>query len=68
MFAKAMRLDKAKPELVGDRGALRSDEGQALPPVSVPVMDSSNQVRERERAIEPRSVVEGTTRKLNDRS
>jgi hypothetical protein len=69
---KAKRHDKEPHEPHGDSpGALRSAEGHdasLLPPASVPVTDLSHQGGRRAKAEEPRSVIEGTTKSLNDRS
>jgi hypothetical protein len=70
MFLKVMRRDKAalEPEADG-ANVLRNNEGQRkslLPPQSEPVTDLSNQIGDRELVREPRSVIEGTTRNLND--
>jgi hypothetical protein len=69
--SKAKRRDKETLETHGDSpGALRSAEGHGtslLTPPSVPVTDSSNQER-RAKAEVPRSIIENTTERLNDRS
>jgi hypothetical protein len=70
--SKAKRRDKETLEPHGDSpGALGSAEGHdasSLPPASVPATDLSNQGGRRAKAAEPRSVTEGTTKILNDRS
>ena len=69
---KSKRGNKETLEPDGDSpDALRSAGGHdasLLPPASVPVTDLSNQGRKRAKAEEPRSVIEGTTKGLNDRS
>lgn len=67
LFLKTMRRDKTTPEPHADSAAaLKSSEGHALPSSSAPVTSLSNQ-GVRERVTQPRSVIEGTTKKLNDR-
>jgi hypothetical protein len=70
--SKAKRLDKETLEPHGDSpGALRSAEGHGtslLPPPSVPVTELSNQSRTRAKVKEPRSILEGTTKRLNNQS
>ncbi len=70
--SKAKRRDKETLETHGDSpGALRSAEGHGtslLPPQRVPVTEFRNQGRKSAKAEEPRSVIEGTTKTLNDRS
>jgi hypothetical protein len=69
---QAKRRDKEILEPHGDSpGTLRSDEGRGaslLSPASLTVTDLSRQGRERAKTQEPRSVIEGTTKTLNDRS
>ena len=64
--------DKETLEHHGDSpGAPRSAEGHGtslLPAPSVPVTELSNQGRRRAKAKAPRSVIEGTTKRMNDRS
>jgi len=71
LFSKTMHRDKAvEPDADGAR-VLRNNEGQRkslLPRQSEPVTDLSNQIGDREPVREPRSVIEGTTRNLNDRN
>jgi hypothetical protein len=70
--SKAKRRDKETLEPHGDSpGALRSAEGHGTslpPPPSVPVTNLSDQGRRRAKVEEPRSVIEGTTKRMNDRS
>lgn len=71
MFSKGKRRNKTTLEPHGaSPGALSSKghDASLLPPSSVPVTDFSDQGSSRERVKEPRSVIEGTTRKLDDRS
>ena len=69
---KAKRRDRETLEPHGDSpGALRSAEGHGtslLPAPNVPVTDLSDQGRKRAKVEEPRSVIEGTTKRMNDRS
>jgi hypothetical protein len=69
LFLKIMRRDKAtlKPP-AASTGAIKSVEGHALLSSSAPVSDLNNQGGNREPVTEPRSIIEGTTKKLNDRS
>ena len=69
LFSKTMRRDKAALARRGNKtGALGTTEGHAtsLPASSTPIADLSNQ--RREPVMEPRSVIEGTTKNLNERS
>lgn len=71
LFLKTMRRDKAALASRGhSRDALGTTESHAtLPPASsTHVGDLSNQSGRREPVMEPRSVIEGTTKNLNDRS
>lgn len=65
MFSRSKRPDKATLQREST-GALK-DSGAQLPPSHVPVTDLSGQDVRREPFREPRSVVEGTTKRLNDR-
>ena len=65
MFSKNKRRNEASTHL-DSRDALKGSEPQ-LPPASVPTVDASNYDRRGEPLREPRSVVEDTTRKFNDR-
>jgi hypothetical protein len=67
---KSRDKETLEPHVDGP-GALSSAEGHGtslLTPASVPVTDLSNQGRRRAKAEEPRSVIEGTTKRMNDRS
>jgi hypothetical protein len=68
-FLKTMRRDKATLESHGSNAdVLRNADMRALQASKVPVADLSHHGESGERAAEPRSVVEGTTKNLNDRS
>ena len=64
IFSKNKRLHEATAHL-DSRDAFKGSEPQ-LPPATVPAADVSNQDRRGEPIREPRSVVEDTTRKLNE--
>jgi hypothetical protein len=69
LFLKAMRGDKTR--LPADRADVISstEENRAsLPPARVPVNDIRNQPVAKEPVSEPRSVIEGTTKRLDDRN
>jgi hypothetical protein len=71
LFSRAMRRDKTKLAPRADSANVISGDEEnraSLPPARVPVNDIRNQAAENEPVREPRSVVEGTTRKLNDRN
>ena len=61
LFSKTMRRDKATPEPHADRASTRTS---LHPPQSEPITGLNTPQRELVR--EPRSVIEGTTRKLDD--
>lgn len=70
LFSKSKRGNQATSEGNADVRAL-SGEGQAaslLPAPGAPVTDFASQGQRRETVGEPRSVTEGTTRKLDDRN
>lgn len=70
LFSKSKRGNQTKLEGQADTREL-SGTGQAaslLPTPGVPVTDFASQGQRRETVGEPRSVVEGTTRKLDDRT
>jgi hypothetical protein len=68
MFLKVMRRDKVTLEPAADgANVLKNDEGRVLSPGNMPLTNFSNQGQTRDPVREPRSVVEGTTHRLNDR-
>jgi hypothetical protein len=69
-FTKSKRLDAPEPlaHETGNTLGSREDRGTSLPsPSGVPVPNFTNQRARNEKARQPRSVVEGTTKSLNDR-
>lgn len=72
MFSKATRLNKATLKSGEDyAGALKTTEGREtslLESANVPIAVLANQDARRELVGEPRSVIEGTTKRLKDRS
>ena len=67
LFSKTMRRDKATLEPHADRAStLGNTEGHVLSTGNMPLTDFSNQGEKREAVRESRSVIEGTTRKLDD--
>jgi hypothetical protein len=69
LFSKSKRGNHAKLEDTADTRELsRTGQAASLPAPGVPVSELANQARRRETAGEPRSVVEGTTKKLDERS
>jgi hypothetical protein len=68
LFLKTMRRDKAKIEPHADGASvLKNIEARVLSTGNMPLTDFSNQGETRDAVREPLSVVEGTTRRLNDR-
>lgn len=68
LFSKTMRRDQATPGSHADRAsALGNNEGHVLSTGNMPLTDFSSQGNTRDAIREPRSVVEGTTHRLNDR-
>lgn len=64
LFSKKAGRNEATPDR--DRSdSLKGSEAQ-LPPFKVPVTDVSSQEVRREPVREPRSVIEGTTRRINE--
>ncbi len=68
LFSKAKRQDQTGSEGKADLHPSGAQGASLLSAPGVPVSEVGNQGRRRETAREPRSVVEGTTRKLDDRS
>ena len=71
LFSKAKRRDPVASALLGASQSTQPNLGAkptpSLPHANVPVADLINQREHRVEVTEPRSVVEGTTKNLDDR-
>ena len=70
MFSQSTRRDKQTPGLHADTPRAQRSLGapeRSLLQRGAPITDLSSPVETREREKEPRSVIEGTTKSLNDR-